>query len=796
MKRKRSTRLVNVLSSTLVLAVSLLLIAYVGFGEAQRTYPKLEMDKLAAQGDLIGSFVRPFLLAGLPLNQFPGFELLTTPLLGSDPSLEVIYITRKDSEEPLFLNKQESVALNLEGFSRSAFEAKNSPFQITQNTTFYRVSLPLEDKFELVGYLHLLTYRTNITETIQSSYRYVWLFLLITLAIYLMILVFYRRGLKNPRFLRISYSITFFIFAAVVVVELVNIYVIGIQNKAVALTQSLVQRINAPIALGLRLDDLEDLDRVFQTYQELNPDIGYIALTKQAQGGQINLIHTDASLVGEAFIKPTDYISHEGDLIQGSEDTNQYSLFLGIPITALYSQIWRGVKNFIVLFVATIFLASLLFNLKDALIQQSEDKWHLSPQQKQEIQLGIIQPFYFLVVFVEGLSASFLPQYMKSLAATAGVSANSVSTVFTIYFLGFVASLLPAGSYAEKKGIRPLFITGGLLSVASFIMLAFVDNFFAMYVIRFIAGISQGLLYIAVQSYILEVATERRTGAASIIVFGYNGGNISGTAIGALLAVYMGFQGVFLIGAVISFLFFLYAFRFIPRITSRSMDQSAGFVNNVKKALSDSKFVSAMLFIGIPAKAVLTGVTVFALPLILSQMNYPSDDIGQILMLYAAGVLISSRFAADVVDRTGKAGRVLVFGTIGSGIGLILMGLIGWPGLQNLGGPWITTATLMAGMLILGLSHGFVHAPIVTHVSDTPAAVALGKGPAASLYRFLERMGHVSGPLIVSQIMVLNSQSATTIGYIGIATCIFGLLFSLSFLGQRRVPPRAVELNA
>ena len=795
MKKKRSTRLINVLSSTLVLALSLLLIAYVGYGEAQRTYPRLEMDKLAAQGDLLGTFVRPFLLAGLPLNQFPGFELLTTPLLESDASLEAIYITSAASEEPLFSHQQTDTSPDLEGFAPSPLQAKNSPFQVTQNASFYRVSLPLEDKFELVGYLHLLTSRSNLDQTIQRAYRNVWFFLPLILVAFFVLLVLFRRGLDNQKFLSISYSITFFIFAAVVVATLITIYIQGIQNKAVALTQSLVQRINTPILLGLRLDDLEKLDQVFQTYQELNPDIGYIALTNRTGGDQVNLIHTDANLEGTVFSNPSDYISHEGTLVQGADDTNQYSLFLGIPINTLYSQIWRGVKNFIVLFIATIFLSALLFNLKNALIRQSEEKGHLTPLQKQEIQLGIIQPFYFLVVFVEGLSASFLPIYMKTLASSAGASSD-VSSVFTVYFLGFVATLLPAGSYAEKKGIRPLFIWGGLLSVASFILLAFIDNFYIMYLIRVVAGASQGLLYIAVQSFILEVATERRTGAASIIVFGYNGGNISGTAIGALLAVYMGYQGVFLIGAVISFLFFLYAFRFIPNVTSRGMDQSAGFVNNVKIALKDFGFVKAMLFIGVPAKAVMTGVTVFALPLILSQLNYPSDDIGQILMLYAAGVLLSSRFAADLVDRTGKATIVLFTGMVGSGIGLILIGLIGWSGLQDFGLSWITTATLITGMLLLGLSHGFIHAPIVTHVADTAAAQVLGKGSANSLYRFLERLGHVSGPLIVAQMMVLNSQSATTISYIGLAMCVFGLLFSFSSLITPRKPSQAVEVKS
>jgi hypothetical protein len=203
--------------------------------------------------------------------------------------------------------------------------------------------------------------------------------------------------------------------------------------------------------------------------------------------------------------------------------------------------------------------------------------------------------------------------------------------------------------------------------------------------------------------------------------------------------------------------------------------------------------MKAMLLVGIPAKAVLTGVTIFALPLLLSRLNYAQEDIGQIIMLYAAGVLISSIYIPKLVDKIGKTSTVLFIGAAGSGLGLILIGLIGWEPVQKSSFTALSTVLLMAGMVVLGLAHGFIHAPIVTHVSNTMAARILGQSSAASLYRVLERIGHMAGPIVVSQLLYFNSDSPFAIAWLGFAAIFFGLLFTIRF--SRSAPASAQSLG-
>ncbi|MBA7587962.1 hypothetical protein ES708_30010 [subsurface metagenome] len=114
---------------------------------------------------------------------------------------------------------------------------------------------------------------------------------------------------------------------------------------------------------------------------------------------------------------------------------------------------------------------------------------------------------------------------------------------------------------------------------------------------------------------------------------------------------------------------------------------------------------------------------------------------------------------------------------LGAGIGLGLIGLMNLQFLSPSSLPFLSALLVITGMLILGLSHGFIHAPIVTHITETRSAKSLGQAGVASLYRFLERIGHVTGPLIVSSVLVAMNENTLSIGLIGIVVVVFGLLF-------------------
>mgnify|MGYP003338267744 CR=1 FL=1 len=89
------------------------------------------------------------------------------------------------------------------------------------------------------------------------------------------------------------------------------------------------------------------------------------------------------------------------------------------------------------------------------------------------------------------------------------------------------------------------------------------------------------MLLIGVHSYILAVAPpEKKTQGIAIIVFGFQGGLISGMALGSLLVNYSQPAGVFIISAAIGFAALFYTMTRLPYVfdESRAADGMAASV--------------------------------------------------------------------------------------------------------------------------------------------------------------------------------------------------------------------------
>ena len=129
----------------LVSGLSLFLLIYIGFGEAQRTYEQLQYEKLMAQGQIIQNAMEKVLRPGLPLKQYVGFSTLTERILASDKSISAI-IAYDRNDQPIFTNGDETVAL-------LSFDLSSSnhvePGDLADN--YLQVKLPLSNRFEQIG---------------------------------------------------------------------------------------------------------------------------------------------------------------------------------------------------------------------------------------------------------------------------------------------------------------------------------------------------------------------------------------------------------------------------------------------------------------------------------------------------------------------------------------------------------------------------------------------------------------------------------------------------------------------
>ena len=385
------------------------------------------------------------------------------------------------------------------------------------------------------------------------------------------------------------------------------------------------------------------------------------------------------------------------------------------------------------------------------------------------------------------MTYSFLPQFVDRLLMDQGISSNFLSAPFLAYYLCFALTLIPSGHYVQVVGARRLIYLGMALAAVSLLSLAFVNDLVSVVLARVAAGIGQGALFIGVQCYVLAKASPgKKTQGAAIIVFGFQGGMISGVAIGSLLVVYLGPQGIFTLAGMIAGAAVIYTICLLPTVSTQAYIEHRIGANlgrlgrDLGRVLRNSDFIRTIALVGIPAKAVMTGIIIFALPLLLTYQGYAQEDLGQIIMLYAVGVLLANTYISRLVDRIGKTEGILCWGSVISGMGLVMIGISGWEGFADSpSGRIAANVIVISGVTIVGLAHGFINAPVITRVANSKLAAEIGANSATASYRFLERLGHMAGPIVVGQLFLFAGQDAIVVTWLGCLIVFFGIVFIL-----------------
>jgi MFS family permease len=528
------------------------------------------------------------------------------------------------------------------------------------------------------------------------------------------------------------------------------------------------------------MEDIDGVDTTLISYRTLNPEISSIAFIIDGQVA----ISTNPRSVDLPFTPDKAAFGVE-KAIEGVPNLNA-RIYVSLPYDVVLAEVGRTAKTFVVLLVASGFMAGLFFQLGGALRRLKDAKRNNATDGQSALEA--IKPVLFVGFLIENLAASFMPQLMQKSAAAGGLPPSLASIMFMAYFLTFAATLVPAGVYAGRNGARPMIALGAALAAAASIMMALSDNYVSVVAARMLSGVGQGMLFIGSQSFILAyAAADKRTQSAGIIVYTFNGGMLSGMVIGGLLVGYVGPSGVFWIGAATALVIALYTWLLIapPRMAQIEDTSIMRSPKAILGVFRSSGFLWTTLLVGMPAKAVLTGVIIFAMPLILSGMNLAQEDIGQVIMFYALGVLLSSHYVSRYADRFGRLRDILFIGLSLSGVGLAVIGSIGWPSLGTQAiGPIAVTLIILAGTFIVGVAHGFINAPVISFIASTDAARRLGEAPVTAFYRFIERVGHIAGPLVVGQLFFLSNRSPSVIAWLGVLMVFFAVAFV--FMRQER----------
>lgn len=732
-----AARLGAALPVAFVAALSLGLLVYVGWGEAKRGWPRFAAERAAAEAEALAAALGPHLRAGLPLAAFPGFARIAAPIRAADPALAGIAL-RDAAGRALF------------AAGEAGPEAALPAADLVEEGGRLRVLRRLEGRFGPAGAIEFRLDRAALAARAARPLPALAGFAaLVGFGLFLHALAERRRGRLVGAF-----ALAFVLVAGAVTASLAVLYAEGAEARAKAISETLAGRIGPLFAAGLGPEDVTGLDALLADYARANRDVAAVGLLS----GGVVVAHADPAGAGGPWRAPPGAHEYLSPLPGGAA-----AVAVALPASVVWRAVGRSVRNFAALLLASGLVAATALGLA------RRDGAEPGPGSDG------LRPVFFLAVFADFLTAGFLPQLAEARAAAGSGAAGGGSLVFSAYFAAFLLALLPASAAAARAGPRRVTVAGALLVAAASAAPALSEGFEALLAARFLAGAGQGMMLIGVQSALLAAPAGARTRAAAVIVLGFNGGMIAGAAIGSLLHADLGAQGVFLLAAAAA----LVAALLARRIGAPAAAGPQARLRDLPRAFGSPGFLGAFLLVGAPAKAALTGVIVFAAPLHLSGRGWSAEEIGQILMLYAVGVLLSTGPAARLADRTGRTGALLLLGGFGAAAGIALVGA---PAPEP-AATWLA----LAGVFLTGLAHGCVNAPVVAFVAGSGAARRLGAPAATALYRIVERAGHVAGPLVAAAALAAAGESGGGgAGFLWIGAGLLALTLLFAVVAGRR----------
>jgi predicted MFS family arabinose efflux permease len=824
----------------LVFIITTLLLSYIGYVESKQQYLRFQVLKLVTQGDTIRNPTRIYLNAGLPLKHFSALNSFSKNLLDSDRDIHRIQI-HDESGKVLFDFLQDdrnriSTKVEASGAEELLFESFRLKVDVgdsilERSTRFYQVSLPIQSKFGTAGKLILQVSKQKLLQLHQDFFVKVFYFLAFLTLVFIFAAAMIQGRpddkKKKTKLLKRLYFSCFLLLAIFISIVVYQVYRDGALGSSRALSSSMAMRLNAVTEKGIDLNDIVGIDNTFEKYKKAHPHILSIALVNQ--GTYIN--HNDSNMVGETYRTPRDcFIDRR--LIRGKNDSLM-EVVISVPRSVVTRPLFKGLRAFIVLLIACGLVSLFFLEVGTALsgmrkndnhdpslpreadtgtvavtgheVPGNEDEW------KENLSLALIKPAYFTMVFLKGLSAAFLPQLVYRLALESGGKLTSTSIPFTLYYLAFALVMIPAGYFAQRGHLKKMMLAGCLFLFTGLMIFTMFEDFVAVTVAQIFLGAGQGAFLIGMQSFIMAVTPlKNRTEGNAVKVISKNAGSISGSSIGALLFAYLEYyQLLFGLATLISLFMLVYLWKLVPNIDAGESQQ---FQENYKKkppfsfssilsVLKDREFTRTLIFISYFSKIAVTGVVLFALPFILEEMGFQTDSIGQILMLFYISAMVTTHFISRYVDRFGSTRLVLTISALLGGGGIILLGILTN---QEAGsgcmvtqvghsGEMVLGIMVVATVCLIGLSFGMSSAPIYTHIDSTAVARDKGNKMVAASYTFLERGGHVLGPLLISQLFVLFSHSMSIIIY-GSVMAIMGILFLLPSSSTTRLKDNKISL--
>ena len=718
------------------------------------------------------------------------------------PNGEILY---SDNDNPTMRRLPEPLRANYE-YTRKAKDPSSASNYIKYQDTYITVLHMQDQQKKVVGTVAISLKEQQIKAFLKDIF---WknirsittvsicgIFLLITLLHFLIpvdadIQRFSKRKISLVIFLVISSAQ---IITCGLSTYMFKEHFLKVNKENTKVTNTLLKRdVEYLLSKGVRIDRLWKMDVYLKEVISSSPEIKDITLfehTNQPLYRATKERVTDFQKSKDAYsewVEATKFVPNPAynyriDLTEDAKFKGYFSTNTSKDI--LYDKLIDTVADSLTLVVVSILFFVELLILIFKYIERESD----GAQSRKVIHYGVMRPAAFMFLFGIDLSISFMPLHMETLYVPIyGLAKYTVTGLpISMEFLFVGISILISGVWLDRRGWHEPFLSGLFLAGSGILYSWLAPDAIHFIISRGIVGLGYGLSLMASQGFVITFSDwGNKTQGLAHLFAGIYAGSICGGATGAMLAEWMGYKPVFLIGALIVFSVVAYTI-----ITMRN-GMKKPEVPVVKKAIAPLKtrrvidfltnrtVLGLIFFSSMPAAIAVIGFLYYFSPIYLNRIGASQSTIGQILMIYGICLIYFGPFLSRYVDASQKK-RIYVF------MGCILgsFALLTFHILEGI-------AATVTAVLLLGLSSSFVLAAQSAYALELKVTQQLGEGKAIGIFRSTSRIGQMLGPIVFSSV-ILTMNTRTGLTFLGIAYLLSALLF---FLMTQKGYRKAVALE-
>ena len=363
-----------------------------------------------------------------------------------------------------------------------------------------------------------------------------------------------------------------------------------------------------------------------------------------------------------------------------------------------------------------------------------------TPQQAPRTQPKIPRTIWvlvgaaFIIALGYGLIAPVLPQF----AGTFGVSMAAAGAVISVFAMARLLGAPGAGRLVDKLGSPPIYLTGLLIVAGATFLVAFVNAYWQILALRFIAGFGSTMFTLSAQALIVRVTHPSIRGRANALyASAFLVGNVVGPIIGAALS-FLGFRAPFVIyGLAVAGAAVAVGALTQPRPGSEPLPAAKPKMR-VRQAWQTSTY-KALLAAGFTNGFVNMGSRVAILPLFAAAVfERGGAAAGLALTAFAFGMAVTLQFSGRLADQLGRRPMVAA-GLATSGVFTALLG----------------GATSFWPLVLLSAAAG-IGAGLMSPAAQATLADIIGNersgGTVLSTYQMTQDAGSILAPVLLGAV--------------------------------------------